>query len=51
MNIDGVNTLACTKSVDDVKGDVKISPLPHQAVVKALVPDFTSKIFNWLKIL
>ena len=26
MNIDGVNTLACTKSIDDVKGDVKISP-------------------------
>ncbi len=23
MNIDGANTLACTKAIDDVKGDVK----------------------------
>lgn len=26
MNIDGTNTLACTKHLDDVKGDVKITP-------------------------
>ncbi|MEO8559878.1 MAG: succinate dehydrogenase iron-sulfur subunit, partial [Rhodospirillales bacterium] len=39
MNIDGTNTLACTKFVDEVKGDVKIYPLPHMAVVKDLVPD------------
>ncbi len=39
MNIDGQNTLACTKSMDDVKGDIKIYPLPHMPVVKDLVPD------------
>ena len=39
MNIDGTNTLACTKAIDDVKGDVKITPLPHMPVVKDLVPD------------
>src|ERR1044072_3833258 len=41
MNIDGVNTLACTKDMADIKGDVKIYPLPHMAVVKDLVPDLT----------
>ncbi len=39
MNIDGLNTLACTKYLDDVKGDVSIYPLPHMPVVKDLVPD------------
>jgi len=41
MNIDGTNTLACTKYINDVKGDVKIFPLPHLPVVKDLVPDLT----------
>ncbi|UJF24278.1 succinate dehydrogenase iron-sulfur subunit [Suttonella sp. R2A3] len=41
MNIDGTNTLACTKSIDDVKKDVNIYPLPHMHVVKDLVPDLT----------
>ncbi len=41
MNIDGVNTLACIKACDEVKGDVKIYPLPHLPVVKDLVPDLT----------
>ena len=41
MNIDGTNTLACLKHIDDVKGDVKINPLPHMPVVKDLVPDLT----------
>jgi succinate dehydrogenase / fumarate reductase iron-sulfur subunit len=41
MNIDGTNTLACLKHVDDVKGDIKINPLPHMPVVKDLVPDLT----------
>jgi succinate dehydrogenase / fumarate reductase iron-sulfur subunit len=41
MNIDGTNTLACTKSCGDVKGEVKIYPLPHMPVVKDLVPDLT----------
>ncbi len=42
MNIDGTNTLACLKSIDEVRGDVKIYPLPHMPVVKDLVPDLTN---------
>ena len=42
MNIDGGNTLACTRSIDDTRGDVKIYPLPHMPVVKDLVPDLTN---------
>src|SRR5687768_13515207 len=41
MNIDGTNTLACIKSIEQIKGDVKIFPLPHMPVVKDLVPDLT----------
>ncbi|MEM0923445.1 MAG: succinate dehydrogenase iron-sulfur subunit [Pseudomonadota bacterium] len=41
MNIDGTNTLACLKPIDEIKGDVKIYPLPHMPVVKDLVPDLT----------
>src|SRR5271168_3000892 len=42
MNIDGTNTLACTKHLAEVKHtDVKISPLPHMPVVKDLVSDLT----------
>ena len=39
MNVDGANTLACTHAISDVKGDVRIYPLPHLPVVKDLVPD------------
>ncbi len=42
MNIDGANTLACTKGIDECKGDVKIYPLPHMPVIKDLVPDLTN---------
>ena len=42
MNIDGVNTLACTKATSDIKGEVKIYPLPHMPVIKDLVPDLTN---------
>jgi succinate dehydrogenase / fumarate reductase iron-sulfur subunit len=55
MNIDGTNTLACTKAICDVKGDVKIYPLPHMQVVKDLVPDLSMfyeqyrSIEPWLK--
>jgi succinate dehydrogenase / fumarate reductase, iron-sulfur subunit len=42
MNIDGKNTLACTKSIADVKGNVNLFPLPHMPVVKDLVPDLTN---------
>jgi len=39
MNIDGVNTLACTMPIADVAGTVKVYPLPHLPVVKDLVGD------------
>ena len=42
MNIDGVNTLACTKASAEVRGDVRIYPLPHMPVIKDLVPDLTN---------
>jgi succinate dehydrogenase / fumarate reductase, iron-sulfur subunit len=41
MNIDGTNTLACLKPIEEVKGDIRIYPLPHMPVVKDLVPDLT----------
>src|SRR3978361_1122502 len=41
MNIDGVNTLACLKPIEEVKKAVAIYPLPHMPVVKDLVPDLT----------
>jgi succinate dehydrogenase / fumarate reductase, iron-sulfur subunit len=55
MNIDGANTLACLKSCDEVKGDVRIYPLPHMPVIKDLVPDLSRfyaqhrSIEPWLK--
>ncbi len=55
MNIDGTNTLACLKAIEDVKGPVKIYPLPHMPVIKDLVPDMTRfyaqlrSIEPWLK--
>jgi succinate dehydrogenase / fumarate reductase iron-sulfur subunit len=42
MNVDGTNTLACTRGMEEIKGTVKIDPLPHQPVVKDLVPDLTN---------
>jgi len=42
MNIGGTNTLACTQATADVKGDVKVYPLPHLQVIKDLVPDLTN---------
>ena len=41
MNIDSTNTLACTKPIADIRGEVKINPLPHMPVVKDIVPDLT----------
>src|SRR4028118_579533 len=55
MNIDGLNTLACLKPIDEVKGEVRINPLPHMPVVKDLVPDLSQvyaqyrSIEPWLK--
>ena len=42
MNIDGTNALACLRSIGDVKGTVRVYPLPHMPVVKDLVPDLTN---------
>ena len=42
MNIDGLNTLACTKACAEVEHDeVSVHPLPHMPVVKDLVPDLS----------
>ena len=41
MNIDGINTLACLKPMNEVKGGINIYPLPHMRVIKDLVPDLT----------
>jgi len=55
MNIDGANTLACTKGMEEIDGPVRIYPLPHMPVVKDLVPDLTrfyaqhASIEPWLK--
>jgi len=56
MNIDGLNTLACTQAIEDIRGDVKIYPLPHMPVIKDLVPDLTNfyaqyaSIKPWLQV-
>ncbi len=42
MNIDGGNTLACITATESVRGEIRIYPLPHQPVVKDLVPDLTN---------
>ena len=55
VNIDGTNTLACLKPIEDVNGDVHIYPLPHRPVVKDLVPDVSqlyaqlASVEPWLK--
>ena len=55
MNIDGANTLACTKGMDEIDGAVAIYPLPHMPVIKDLIPDLTlpyaqlRSIEPWLK--
>ncbi|MFZ5833840.1 MAG: succinate dehydrogenase iron-sulfur subunit [Pseudomonadota bacterium] len=42
MNIDGGNTLACTRGMYEIKGDIKVYPLPHLEVIKDLVPDLNN---------
>ncbi|MGE0736171.1 MAG: succinate dehydrogenase iron-sulfur subunit [Alphaproteobacteria bacterium] len=55
MNIDGTNTLACTKYCADMKDEVRVYPLPHMEVVKDLVPDLNgayaqlASVEPWLK--
>jgi succinate dehydrogenase / fumarate reductase iron-sulfur subunit len=41
MNMNGRNGLACTTAIEDLTGDIRITPLPHMEVIKDLVPDFT----------
>ena len=55
MNIDGTNTLACTREIDKSDAKSKIYPLPHMHVIKDLVPDLSNfyaqykSIQPWLK--
>jgi succinate dehydrogenase / fumarate reductase iron-sulfur subunit len=54
MNIDGTNTLACTKALNQDKLEVVIYPLPHLSVIKDLVGDLSgfyrqyARIKPWL---
>ncbi len=50
MNIDGVNTLACIKRIDEIKGELKVYPLPHMEVVKDLVPDLNGAYAQYASI-
>ena len=55
FNINGVNGLACTQNINDLKGDVRVFPLPHMKVVKDLVVDMSdfydqyASVEPWLK--
>lgn len=55
MNIDGENTLACTRAIDKSKSVIRIYPLPHMPVVRDLVTDLSNfyrqhaLIEPWLK--
>ncbi len=55
FNINGTNTLACITHMSDLKGDVRVYPLPHLPVIKDLVPDLDlvyaqyEAIEPWLK--
>ena len=48
MNIDGVNTLACQKHIEECSKEITIYPLPHMRVVKDLVVDL-KKAFEQFK--
>ena len=55
VNINGRNTLACIKPIDEYEGDITIYPLPHQPVIKDLVSDLTqfyaqhASVEPWMK--
>src|SRR3954452_19881201 len=55
MNMNGRNGLACTSAIEELQGEVRITPLPALNVVKDLVPDLThayaqyASIQPWLK--
>ena len=42
MNINGINSLACLKSLEKDKQFTTIYPLPHMYVIKDLVPDLSN---------
>jgi succinate dehydrogenase / fumarate reductase iron-sulfur subunit len=42
MNMNGRNGLACTTAMEDLKGEIRITPLPHMEVIKDLVADFSN---------
>lgn len=56
MNVNGANTLACTKNIGECRGKVKVYPLPHMSVIKDLVTDLThfyaqyESIKPWMKV-
>ena len=51
MTVDGRNTLACTKGMDELPaGPIAISPLPHLPVIKDLVADLTGFIAQYAAI-
>ncbi len=41
MNVGGLNTLACTKAIDELDDEFSIYPLPHMNVVRDLVTDLS----------
>jgi succinate dehydrogenase / fumarate reductase iron-sulfur subunit len=42
MNINGLNRLACTTSMQDLAAEVRIYPLPHLSIIKDLVGDLSN---------
>ena len=50
MNVDGTNTLACIKDIDEIKGAASIYPLPHMPVIKDLVPDLSTPYAQYTSI-
>ena len=48
MNIDGINTLACQKNIEECSDVINIYPLPHMKVLKDLVVDL-KKAFEQFK--
>ena len=55
MNINGINQLACTTSMESIEGEIRVYPLPHLEVIKDLIVDLSqffaqyAAIEPWLK--
>ncbi len=41
MNINGRNTLACTRRIDAYPGEIRVLPLPHRPVIRDLITDLS----------